>query len=168
MTALILLRGGGDLASGVAVRLYRAGLNIAITELPQPLAVRRTVSFSEAIYERETVIEGIIARAVDDPTDTLKILNILAKRQIPVLVDPECTSVRNLNPLAIVDARMTKHRPERLSHHSVARPGPGPWSSGPCAIAMQRSKHSAAIRLGERFRRGLLLTILPSPKATLA
>ena len=131
MTALILLRGGGDLASGVALRLYHAGLNIAITELSQPLAVRRTVSFSEAIYERETVIEGIIARAVNDPTDTLKILNILAKRQIPVLVDPECTSVRNLNPLAIVDARMTKHPPERLSHHSLLYLGLGPGFLAP-------------------------------------
>jgi xanthine dehydrogenase accessory factor len=131
MTALILVRGGGDLASGVALRLFHAGLNIAITELPQPLAVRRTVSFSEAIYDRETVIEGIVARAVDDPTDTLKILNILAKRQIPVLVDPECTSVRNLNPLAIVDARMTKLPPERLSHHSLLYLGLGPGFVAP-------------------------------------
>ncbi len=119
------MRGGGDLASGVALRLYRAGLNIAITELPQPLAVRRTVSFSEAIYEREIAVEGVVARAVNDPTDTLKILNILAKRQIPVLVDPDCSCVQTLNPLAIVDARMTKHPPERLSHHSLLYLGLG-------------------------------------------
>jgi xanthine dehydrogenase accessory factor len=131
MTALILLRGGGDLASGVALRLFRAGLNIAITELPQPLAVRRTVSFSEAIYEGETVVEGIIAKAVTDPTDTLKILNILAKRQIPVLVDPDCVSARSLNPLVIVDARMTKQPPERLFHQSLLYLGLGPGFTAP-------------------------------------
>jgi len=49
MTALILIRGGGDLASGVAYRLHRAGLNVVITELPQPLAVRRLVSFAQAV-----------------------------------------------------------------------------------------------------------------------
>ena len=46
----ILIRGGGDLASGVALRLHRSGYKIMIAELPRPLAVRRTVSFSEAVY----------------------------------------------------------------------------------------------------------------------
>jgi xanthine dehydrogenase accessory factor len=131
MTALILIRGGGDLASGVALRLYRAGLNIAITELPKPLAVRRTVSFSEAIYRGETVVEGVVAKAVKDPTDNLKILNVLAKRQIPVLIDPDCVSVKSLYPLAIVDARMTKLPPERLSHKSLLYLGLGPGFTAP-------------------------------------
>jgi xanthine dehydrogenase accessory factor len=131
MTALILLRGGGDLASGVALRLFRAGLNIAITELPQPLAVRRTVSFSEAIYEGETLVEGITAKAVNDPTDTLKILNILSRRHIPVLIDPDCVSAKSLYPLVIVDARMTKQPPERLSHKSLLYLGLGPGFAAP-------------------------------------
>ena len=59
MPALILIRGGGDLASGVALRLHRAGLNVAIAELSQPLAVRQTVSFATAIYEKEIKVEGI-------------------------------------------------------------------------------------------------------------
>jgi xanthine dehydrogenase accessory factor len=111
--------------------LYRAGLNIAITELPKPLAVRRSVSFSAAVYEGETAVEGIVARAVNDPTDTLKILNTLARRHIPVLVDPDCVSVRTLNPIAIVDARMTKHPPERLSHHALLYLGLGPGFAAP-------------------------------------
>jgi xanthine dehydrogenase accessory factor len=47
---IVLIRGGGDLASGVALRLHRVGWQVVISELPQPLAVRRLVSFSEAIY----------------------------------------------------------------------------------------------------------------------
>ena len=131
MPALILIRGGGDLASGVALRLHYAGLNVAITELPQPLAVRRSVAFSEAIYEGTVVVEGVTARAVSDQTDTLKILNVFAKTQIPVLTDPDCTAAQTLHPLAIVDARMTKSPPEPLSHRALLYLGLGPGFSAP-------------------------------------
>jgi len=131
MPALILIRGGGDLASGVALRLHRAGLNIAITELPQPLAVRRTVSFANAIYEKQISIEGINARLVGDPVDTLKILNVLSKQQIPVVIDSDCVSAKTLNPLAIIDARMMKHAPEPLSHHALLYLGLGPGFTAP-------------------------------------
>ena len=52
MPSVILIRGGGDLATGVALRLIRAGLRVVVTEIAQPLAVRRTVSFAEAVYCR--------------------------------------------------------------------------------------------------------------------
>jgi xanthine dehydrogenase accessory factor len=105
---IVILRGGGDLASGVALRLYRAGLRVVITELPQPMAVRRSVSFSEAIYTGEYSVEGVLARRVQDPTDTLRILQILAKGAVPVLIDPEAESIRHLHPHVVVDARMLK------------------------------------------------------------
>jgi xanthine dehydrogenase accessory factor len=131
MTALILLRGGGDLASGVALRLLRTGLNVMITELAQPLTVRRSVSFSEAVYEREVTVEGVVARAVIDPTDTFNILSIISRNQIPVLVDPECTYALKLHPMVIVDARMTKQPPEPLSHKALLYLGLGPGFSAP-------------------------------------
>jgi len=131
MSALILIRGGGDLASGVAMRLYRAGLNIAITELSQPLAVRQTVSFASAIYEKEITVEGIKAHLANDPADALSILNLLVKRQIPVLSDPDCIAARNLNPLAIVDGRMMKRPPEALSHRALLYLGLGPGFTAP-------------------------------------
>ncbi len=126
MTALILIRGGGDLASGVAYRLHRAGLNVVITELPQPLAVRRMVSFAEAIYAGQITVEGITARRVEDPTDRLRIMQILAKRYIPVLIDPTAREAVQLFPLAIVDARMTKQPPEPLPHRAALYIGLGP------------------------------------------
>ena len=131
MPALVIIRGGGDLASGVALRLHRAGINVAITELPQPLAVRRTVSFAEAIYEKQITVEGITARLVSDPADMLKILNVLAKGQIPVLNDPDCTAAKALNPIAIVDGRMQKHPPEALSHRALLYLGLGPGFTAP-------------------------------------
>jgi xanthine dehydrogenase accessory factor len=131
MPALILIRGGGDLASGVAMRLHRAGLNVVITELPQPFAVRRTVSFANVIYESQVVIEEITARVVNDPADTLKVLNILSKGHIPVLIDPDCTAAKTLNPLAIIDGRMMKHPPEALAHRALLYLGLGPGFTAP-------------------------------------
>ncbi len=131
MPATILIRGGGDLASGVAVRLYHSGLNVVITELPQPLTVRRTVSFSEAIYEGQVVVEGITARSVADPSDMLKIVNVLAKRQVPVLIDPACVSARDQHPVAIVDGRMLKQPPEHFRHSAMLYVGLGPGFRAP-------------------------------------
>ncbi|MGE5073938.1 MAG: selenium-dependent molybdenum cofactor biosynthesis protein YqeB [Anaerolineae bacterium] len=139
MAATILVRGGGDLASGVVARLYRSGLNVVITELPEPLSVRRSVSFSEAIYEGQFTVEDITARKVADPTDMLKIVNIMSKRQVPVLVDPECASARSLHPIAIVDARMSKRPPEPLRHTAMLYIGLGPGFHAPdnCQVIIE-------------------------------
>jgi len=126
MPAIILIRGGGDLASGVAMRLYRVGLSVVIAELAQPLAVRRLVSFAEAVYSGEVTIEGVIGRRVNDPGDSLKVLQLLSKGRIPVLIDPEAKSVQLLHPTVIVDARMTKQPPEPLRHNARLYIGLGP------------------------------------------
>ena len=62
---LILIRGAGDLATGVAVRLYRCGFQVVMTELPQPLAVRRTVAFAQAAYDGATTVEDVTARILE-------------------------------------------------------------------------------------------------------
>ena len=142
---IVLIRGGGDLASGVAVRLYRAGLRIIITELPQPLAVRRTVSFSEAVNTGEVTIEGIRARRVTDAGDSLRVLQILSKGSIPVLVDPEASSAQGLHPTVIIDARMTKNPPEPLRHTARLFIGLGPGFTAPkdCHVVIEtRRGHS--------------------------
>ena len=131
MPAIVLIRGAGDLASGVALRLLRAGVGVVMTELAAPLAVRRTVSFAEAIYEGTVRIEGIEGRGIEDAADSLKILSVLARHQIPVLVDPECAAAKSLNPLVIVDGRMTKRPPEPLRHSSTLYVGLGPGFRAP-------------------------------------
>ncbi|MFH1186139.1 MAG: selenium-dependent molybdenum cofactor biosynthesis protein YqeB [Chloroflexota bacterium] len=131
MPAMILIRGAGDLASGVALRLFRAGLNVVMTELPQPLAVRRTVSFAEAIYEGQATVEAVVGHRVEDPTDTLKVLNVLSAHQIPVVIDPDCTASGHLHPLVIVDGRMAKQPPEPLQHSARMYIGLGPGFVAP-------------------------------------
>src|SRR6185436_3924262 len=83
--AVILLRGCGDLATGVALRLYWAGMQVVIAELDRPLAVRRSLSFAEAIFEGQHIVEGIPARRVEPA----QIPACLDAREIPVLVAPE-------------------------------------------------------------------------------
>lgn len=123
---IVVIRGGGDLASGVAYRLHKAGFQVVITELAQPLAVRRLVSFAEAVYSGMIEIEAITGKCVKDPTDTLKIVGVLAKGQIPVLVDPEGESIRYLHPKVVIDARMLKREVELFSDHIPLILGLGP------------------------------------------
>jgi xanthine dehydrogenase accessory factor len=126
MPSIILVRGGGEQATGAAIRLLRAGLRVVVTELSQPLCVRRTVCFAEAIYSGETTIEGFTARRIDDPTDALSILTVLGRQHVPVLVDPACTAAKILNPLAIVDGRMMKQPPEPIGYVPALYIGLGP------------------------------------------
>ncbi len=110
----ILIRGGGDLASGVALRLHRAGLNLLITEHPQPLAVRRLVSFAEAVYRAEFTVENVTARLVQSIDE---VEEIMSRCEIPILIDPGCKKAlvprsSQPMPLAVIDARMTKLPPD--------------------------------------------------------
>ena len=126
MPSVILIRGGGDLATGVALRLIRSGLRVVLTEIAQPLAVRRTVSFAEAVYAGEITIEGVTGHRIPDPTDSFRILMVLGKQQVPVLVDPDCTSAKALHASVIVDARMTKRPPEPIGYVPQLYLGLGP------------------------------------------
>ena len=106
---LILVRGGGDLASGVTLRLHRSGFQVLIAELPQPLVVRRLVSFAEAVFRGEMQVEEAVARRAEHIVGAL---SILKKGMIPVLVDPDLDSVAELQPEVLVDGRMRKAAPE--------------------------------------------------------
>lgn len=120
--ALVLVRGGGDLASGVILRLHRAGLNVVISELSQPLAVRRTVSFAEAVYEGSQSVEGVTARLVELGV----IESVLEAGQIPVVIDPD-VEVLTLRPfLIVVDGRLTKQLPAPLPVKVPLHIGLGP------------------------------------------
>jgi len=109
MPDLILIRGGGDLASGIAYRLHKAGINVLITEIAQPLSVRRKVSFCEAVYDGEITIEGLTGRLVEPA----KISSTIKNGEIPVLVDPDLTILKSqLSITVLVDATLRKRAPE--------------------------------------------------------
>ena len=101
----ILIRGAGDIATGIALRLYRAGMQVVMTDLPAPTAIRRTVCFSQAIILGEMTVEDVTARRAETP-DRAEAL--LAQGLIPVLADPDCTCRTRLRPDALVDAILAK------------------------------------------------------------
>ena len=107
---LVCIRGGGDLATGVAARLHRSGFAVVIAEIAQPLAVRRTVALAEAVYSGEAQVEELLGRRVEGPPAALQ---ALAEGVIAVLVDPQLDCRTALQPVAIVDARMLKRPPAR-------------------------------------------------------
>lgn len=102
---LIMIRGAGDLASGIALRLRRAGMRVVMTEIAQPTTTRRTVAFSQAVCDGETRVEDVVGRLARDPAEALALLE---QDILPVLVDPEARCRTALRPDALVDAILAK------------------------------------------------------------
>lgn len=100
----VLIRGAGDLATGIALRLHRAGLRVAMTDIEKPTAIRRTVCFSQAIVHGETVVEDVKAVRAE----CVQVLELLRAGVIPVLADPEGICIEKLKPDAVVDAILAK------------------------------------------------------------
>lgn len=102
---LIVIRGAGEMGSGVAWRLFQSHFKVLLTEVPQPLAVRRRVSFCEAVYEgRQTVegVEAVLIRSVDQKHGAWQ------NQRLPLLIDPDLSLARTLSPDVVVDAILAK------------------------------------------------------------
>lgn len=102
---IVLIKGAGDLATGVAARLFRCGFEVVMTERPNPLMVRRSVSFGEAVYATQVEVEGILARQA---SDMHAVHLALTQGIVPVLVDPLADCRTELLPAVLVDAIMAK------------------------------------------------------------
>lgn len=101
----VLIKGGGEVASGVAHSLSRAHFKVCLTETPRPQAVSRGVSFSEAVYDGEKEVEGVVARLVESASE---IPTVWGENKIPIIVDPEATIKNTLHPNILIDAIMAK------------------------------------------------------------
>ena len=102
---LALVKGAGDLATGVSLRLHRAGFSVVMTEIALPTPVRRTVAFAEAVYDGSAVVEDSEAVLAEGKED---VRVALAEGKLPVLVDPEAICRVWLNPDVLVDAIIAK------------------------------------------------------------
>ena len=147
---LICIKGAGDLASGIALRLHHAGFSIVMTDLPVPLAVRRTVAFSEAIRLGSTTVEDVKAERAETSE---QVRDCLARGVIPVLADPEGSIIEELKPEVVVDAIMAK---KNLGTHIDDAPmviavGPGFTAGFDChAVVETKRGHT----LGRVIREG--------------
>ena len=102
---LTLIRGAGDIASGIALRLWRAGFDVVMTEIARPTTIRRTVAFSDAVINGEQTVEGVTALRAETWAEALQFLE---RGNLPVLVDPDCACRAALKPGALVDAILAK------------------------------------------------------------
>ena len=101
----VLMRGAGELASAIAHRLRSAGFSIAMTELENPLAIRRHVSFCECIHDGTRQVEGVTARRVSSASEFSE---TIAAGEIPVIVDPGLASIGEWKPHILLDAAIAK------------------------------------------------------------
>lgn len=105
MREKVLVRGGGDIATGTIHRLYRSGFQVLVLECAAPTAIRRKVAFSEAVYEETAEVEGVVCRRVRDLAAAEAAWQA---GEVPLLVDEEARSVESFGPYALVDAILAK------------------------------------------------------------
>lgn len=101
---LVVVRGAGDLATAVGIRLHNAGFDVVHLEVEKPTVIRRTVSFANAMFEGTSQVEGVVARRCD----AADVLRVLDEGEVPVVADPDCKVIETLSPVAVVDAIIAK------------------------------------------------------------
>ena len=134
----VFIRGAGDLATGISVRLYRAGIKICHSDLAIPTAVRRNVAFSEAIRLGKTEVEGIEAVLAQSPEDVFRKME---EGKVPVVIDEGKEMLKKLKPYAVVDAIIAKKNlgTEITDANVVIGVGPG-FTAGVDCHAVIESK----------------------------
>lgn len=105
MNNTIVVRGGGDLATGTIHRLWSAGFRVLVLEAEHPAAIRRQVSLSEAVYEGKATVEGLTAVLIRDVSEMEA---VWAEGNVPMLVDPEGKCLETVKPAVLVDAIIAK------------------------------------------------------------
>ncbi|MGL4867665.1 MAG: selenium-dependent molybdenum cofactor biosynthesis protein YqeB [Cetobacterium sp.] len=102
---LIIIRGAGDLASGIIHRLYRSGFKLLVLEKEFPNSIRRNVCFSECIYTGKQIIENVVSKKV---SNEYEMIECWEKYEIPVIIDSEGEFIRNMKPDVLIDAILAK------------------------------------------------------------
>jgi xanthine dehydrogenase accessory factor len=135
---LVLIKGAGDLATGVAVRLHRAGFAVAMTELERPRTVRRTVAFAQAIFDGQQTVEGIMAQRCT----VAEAAACLAQRVIPVMIDATAMACAVLRPSVLVDGIMEKRNTGTQIHDArlVLALGPGFVAGVDCHAVVETNR----------------------------
>ena len=136
---LVVIKGAGDLATGIACRLFRCGFALVMTETARPTTVRCTVAFSQAVYRGSAQVEDIPARLAAAPEEALA---LTGRGFVAVLVDPSGTSVEALRPDVVVDAVLAKRN---LGTHltdasCVVGVGPGFLPGRDCHAAVETQR----------------------------
>jgi len=135
----VMIKAAGEMASGVAHRLFRSRLKVFLTEIPQPLCIRREVSFCEAIFLGEKEVEGIKAKYISTPQE---VYTTWEEGKIPLLVDPKGTSREVIKPHVIVDAILAKRNTGTYKGDAllVIGLGPGFWAGRDVDVVIETNR----------------------------
>jgi xanthine dehydrogenase accessory factor len=135
----VVVRGAGEMASGVIHRIHCSGYNVIALEIPEPSCVRRLVCFGEAVYKGEITIEGVKGRLARDFSEAEKLLE---NNKIPVLVDPEARILNYLKCQILIDGRMLKSGEDmsREMAELVIGLGPGFVPGINCHMAIETNR----------------------------
>ena len=136
---LVIVRGAGDLATGVVYSLYKAHLKIIILETQYPSSIRRKVSLSEAVYDGESKVEDIEAVLVKSYEEALNIIANKDYKKIPILIDPNCDILKNIKPAFLIDAIIAKKNlgtNKSIAKYTIAL-GPGFTAGKDCDIVIE-------------------------------
>jgi xanthine dehydrogenase accessory factor len=104
-SGIVVVRGGGDIATGTICRLHHCGYKLLVLETQTPTAIRRTVALSEAAYNSTKTVEGVTAERVKSIGDCAA---IWTKGKVPLLIDPNADCLAEIKPIALVDAILAK------------------------------------------------------------
>ena len=105
MENLVIVRGGGDIATGTIYKLYKCGFRVLVLEVQYPSAIRRNVAFSEAVYEGKQQVEDVTCYLAADIGEAVRMMK---SGKLVMLVDQKGESIERLKPLAVVDAILAK------------------------------------------------------------
>lgn len=136
---LVIVRGAGDLATGVVYSLYKAHFKVIILETQHPSAIRRKVALSEAVYDGKTKVEDIEAVLVKNYEETLNIIANKDYKEIPILIDPNCEILNHIKPTFLIDAIIAKKNlgtNKSMAKYTIAL-GPGFTAGKDCDIVIE-------------------------------
>lgn len=143
---LVIVRGGGDIATGTIHKLYKSGFQVIILEIENPSTIRRKVAFSEAMYDLEVMVEGVICQKASSPEEIHKILK---KHYIPIIKDENCDILNSFSPVALVDGILAKKNLGTRKEMAPITIGLGPgFEAGvqvDCTIETQRGHNLGRI-----------------------
>lgn len=127
LNELIIVRGGGDIATGTIYKLYKCGFSVLVLESEHPSAIRRNVAFSEAVYEGTQKVEDVICYFAKDMDEAE---NFLKEGRLTMVVDPDAKSVERFHPFALVDAILAKRNIGTTRDMAPLTVGLGPGFTG--------------------------------------
>ncbi len=139
LNQIIIVRGAGEMASGVIHRLHKSNFVVIVLEQSKPVCVRRQVCFANAVFEKNMVVEGVQAVLADNLDDTLM---AISNNNIPILIDPECLIIDRIKPVAIIDCRMLKKEfyPKNKNAPIIIGLGPGFEAKVDCHAVVETNR----------------------------